>query len=198
MKQRRTRKPRPQRLQYFLIHKPYGVLCQFSDAEGRPTLHSLGNFPSDVYPVGRLDMDSEGLVFLSNDKILNEALLHPARKREKEYFALVEGIPSENSLRQLCEGVMLEGRVTLPARASVVRQPDWITARVPELRLKPSLSYSWIQLIITEGRNRQVRRMCAAAGHPVVRLIRYRIAEWTLNGLSPGAYREMYNVRVRQ
>lgn len=187
----RANQVRAQKPVYYAVYKPYDMLSQFTDSSGRATLKLIGSFPPDVYPVGRLDMDSEGLLLLTNDKPLTDLLLNPAYSHEREYYAQVEGIIKPSELEILEKGVIIEEKKTKPARALAVEQPGWITPRNPALWFKPSLHYAWLRLIITEGRNRQVRKMTARVGHPTVRLVRYRIANITLDGLQPGQFREL-------
>ncbi|MBI2418772.1 MAG: pseudouridine synthase [Ignavibacteriales bacterium] len=176
---------------YFALHKPYNVLCQFTDKAGRPVLKSLYNFPAEVYPVGRLDMDSEGLILLTNDKPLTDLLLNPKYRHEREYTVFVEGVPDEAALQKLRQGVIIEGKKTLPAKAEAIEKPAFVDFRVPPMHLKPSLTYSWISLTLTEGRNRQVRKMTANVGLPTVRLIRNRIENINIEGLACGSVREL-------
>jgi 23S rRNA pseudouridine2457 synthase len=183
---------------YYLVHKPYGMLSQFSDAGGRATLKKLSRFPRNVYPVGRLDMDSEGLLLLTDDKMVTANLLEPRYRHEREYIVLVQGVPDESSLRTLEAGVLIEGKMTLPAKAQAIARPDWVEERVPELRLKPSIIHSWMSITIIEGRNRQVRKMTASIGCPTLRLIRCRIANLTIDGLLTGMTRMLTDEEVLQ
>ncbi len=145
---------------YFIINKPYGVLSQFTDKDGRKTLASLYQFPKDVYPVGRLDFDSEGLLLLTNDKSLTDYLLNPGNKHEREYYVQVEGIPGEDDLDKLREGVIIQGKKTLPAKVKIIT-PTSIPARIPPIRERKNIPTTWISLTLVEGRNRQVRKMTA-------------------------------------
>lgn len=180
---------------YFIIYKPYGVLSQFTDPEGRKTIKSLYIFPENVYPVGRLDMDSEGLLIITNDKMLTDYLLNPKNRHEKEYFVQVEGIPDRKALLKLEKGVVIEGKKTLPARAGLIDNPDF-EPRVPPIRVRKNIPDTWIRLVITEGRNRQVRKMTAAAGHPTLRLVRIRIKNLTIDGMKSGEVRELTHREV--
>ena len=180
---------------YFIINKPYGVLSQFSDKENRVTLSSLHNFPSDVYPVGRLDMDSEGLLIITNDKFLTDYLLNPKNKHEREYFVQVEGIPSENDLQKLRDGIVLKDGLTLPAKAKIINEPDF-QPRVPPIRERKNIPTSWLSLTLIEGRNRQVRRMTAAIGFPTLRLVRVRVKNILLESLGVGSVRELTNFEI--
>ena len=188
------------KLKYYILNKPYGVLTQFTDDENRPTLASLYNFPKDVYPVGRLDMDSEGLLLLTNDKPLTNYLLNPKQKHEREYFAQVEGVPTKEALQKLCSGVIIEGKKTLPAKAKLVNDPNF-PARVPPIRERKNIPTSWISLTLIEGRNRQVRKMTAAVGFPTLRLVRVRIENLYLGNLKVGEVKEIsereLNVKTR-
>lgn len=188
---------------YFIINKPYGVLTQFTDKEKRPTL-ALYNFPKDacpsgrrVYPVGRLDSDSEGLLLLTNDKSLTEYLLNPKNKHEREYFVQVEGIPSEADLQKLCDGIILNDGKTLPAKAKLINDPNF-SNRVPPIRERKNIPTSWISLTLVEGRNRQVRRMTAAIGCPTLRLVRVRIKNILLGNLKSGEAKELNELEIRK
>jgi 23S rRNA pseudouridine2457 synthase len=172
-----------------LLNKPYDMLCQFTDGEGRATLADVVPVKG-VYPAGRLDRDSEGLVILTDDGRLQARISEPRHKMEKTYFAQVEGGVSENAIEALSKGVTLKDGPTLPARARAVAPPDWLWPRTPPIRERKTVPDGWIELTIREGRNRQVRRMCAAVGLPCLRLIRWRVGDWTLQGLTPGEWRE--------
>lgn len=176
--------------EYYLINKPYGMLSQFTDEEGRRTLKEFGKFAKDVYPVGRLDMDSEGLLILTNDKTLTDHLLNPKHRHEKEYYAQVEGIPTEEALEKLRAGVVIENKKTLPAKVKIIDDPKF-PDRVPPIRERKNIPTSWLSLIITEGRNRQVRKMTAAVGFPTLRLVRVRIKKITASGIKPGEIRKL-------
>ena len=172
-----------------LFNKPYGVLCQFSPSGNHPTLRDY--LPQrDVYPAGRLDADSEGLVLLTADGTLQHRITDPRHKLPKTYFAEVEGVPSAAALKQLHVGVHLGESVTLPAQAGIAESPAWLWPRVPPIRFRRRIPTTWLEITLTEGKNRQVRRMTAAVGHPTLRLIRYRVGDWTIEELAPGAWRE--------
>jgi 23S rRNA pseudouridine2457 synthase len=173
-----------------LFNKPWGVLCQFRDSDGRPTLADYIDEPG-VYACGRLDRDSEGLLILTNDGALQHRLSHPEHKVSKCYWAQVEGEPDAAAVAALAGGVELKDGPTLPARCEQTGAPPWLWDREPPIRVRPTVSDSWLCLTLTEGRNRQVRRMCAAVGYPVLRLIRYRVGSWTLDGLGSGAVRRL-------
>jgi 23S rRNA pseudouridine2457 synthase len=182
---------------YLLFHKPYGVLTQFTDRSEtpRPTLRQFIPVP-DVYPVGRLDRDSEGLLLLTNDGELQHRLSDPKYAHPRTYWVQVEGIPDEPALDRLRRGVMLRGMIlsdglTRPAKARLLdREPD-LPPREPPVRYRAAIPTSWIELMLTEGRNRQVRRMTAAVGFPTLRLVRVAIGELRLEGLAPGKWRDL-------
>lgn len=175
---------------YFIVNKPYGVLSQFTDSEGRKTIADLYNFQKDVYPVGRLDYDSEGLLLLTNDKSLNDLLLNPKNKHEREYYVQVEGIPDKNSLKKLKEGVFIEGRKTLPAKVKIIDKIE-IPERNPPIRFRKNIPTTWISISLTEGKNRQVRKMTAAIGFPTLRLIRVRVENVKLDSWNFGDVKEI-------
>jgi len=168
-----------------LLNKPFDVLCQFTDREGRRTLAVYVPEPG-VYAAGRLDRDSEGLVVLTDDGRLQARISDPKHKMSKTYWVQVEGVPDAQALKALAEGVELKDGLTLPARVKIIDEPPGLWPRDPPIRVRQSIPTSWLELTISEGRNRQVRRMTAAVGHPTLRLIRYRVGSWTLDGLGPG------------
>jgi len=176
-----------------LFNKPFNVLSQFTDRgtadSDRETLSDYINIPR-VYAAGRLDRDSEGLLVLTDNGRLQAQITNPRNKTPKTYWAQVEGIPDTASLAQLRKGVSLKDGVTASAEVEQIDEPTNLWPRTPPIRVRKSIPDSWISLTITEGRNRQVRRMTAAIGHPTLRLIRYRIGNWTLDGLDSGAWRE--------
>ncbi|PAV26735.1 pseudouridine synthase [Tamilnaduibacter salinus] len=174
--------------QLILLYKPFRVLSQFTDQRGRPTLaHYIG--ASGVYPAGRLDFDSEGLLLLTDDGRLQQRIASPARKMSKTYLVQVEGAITDEALEHLQSGVELKDGLTRPAQARRIDPPD-LPARKPPVRFRRDIPTSWIEMTLTEGRNRQVRRMTAAVDFPTLRLVRYRIGDWTLDGLQPGDSRQ--------
>jgi len=175
------------------LNKPYGVLSQFTPEPGSKwrTLAEFG-LPAGVYSIGRLDADSEGLLLLSDEPGLNTRLLDPTRARRREYWAQVEGVPAPVSLARLEQGgVALDNYQTLPCRVRRLDPPPAVAPRTPPIRVRKNIPDSWLALELTEGKNRQVRRMTAAIGHPTLRLIRVRIGEFGAHGLAPGKWREL-------
>lgn len=170
--------------QLILYNKPYGVLCQFKDPSGRATLADHITTPN-VYPAGRLDQDSEGLLLLTDDGQLQHKITDPKHKLPKTYWAQVEGIPSKQALAALRVGITLNDGPTRPCTINII-EPPTLWPRTPPIRVRESIPTQWIELRITEGRNRQVRRMTAAIGHPTLRLVRVSIGSWALNDLKPG------------
>jgi 23S rRNA pseudouridine2457 synthase len=174
----------------YIIYKPFQVLSQFSAVEGKQTLADFFSVEKDVYPVGRLDFDSEGLLILTNDTRLNQRLLHPTNRHEREYWAQVEGNITQEAAKQLEKGVSIsiDGKPhqTFPAKAFVFPEPPKVPDRNPPIRYRKNVPDSWLSLVLNEGKNRQVRKMTAAVGFPTLRLIRYRIEKLTIEQLQPG------------
>lgn len=183
-------------LQYFLLNKPYGVLSQFTPEAGHGSLADFGPFPPDVYPVGRLDVDSEGLLLLTNDTDVQHRLTSPTFRHPRTYLVQVEGVPDEGSLRSLRAGVVIEGKKTLPAEARLLHDEPLLTARSVPVRFRKSIPTSWLEIVLREGRNRQVRKMTAAVGHPTLRLVRTHIGLLALDGLLPGQSRVLTETEV--
>lgn len=173
---------------YILVHKPYGVLCQFSGAA-----HTLRDYVPvrDVYPTGRLDQDSEGLLLLTDDGALQHRLSDPAFEHPRTYWVQIERIPAAEAIRELSNGVVIQGRRTRAARVRLMPEAPELPPRTPPIRFRKNVPTAWIEIILTEGRNRQVRRMTAAVGHPTLRLVRAAIGELRLEGLKPGEWRDL-------
>lgn len=181
---------------YFLFYKPFQVMSQFSESGDKKTLaHYLHHLPKDVYPVGRLDYDSEGLLLLTSDKLLTHQLLDPKFAHPRSYWVQVEGIPDEKALEQLRRGVdiSIDGNVhrTRPAMVQLLAVAPEVPERFPPIRFRKNIPTAWLSLALTEGKNRQVRRMTAAVGFPTLRLVRYRIGQAALQGMQPGDCVEM-------
>ncbi len=173
------------------FHKPYGVLSQFTpDGSPNRTMAEFG-FPKNVYAIGRLDADSEGLLLLTDEAGLNTRLLHPTRGHERRYWAQVERIPSDDALRQLAKGVLIQGYKTMPGKAWLLDPQPVVPPRDPPIRVRKSIPDCWIGLELVEGKNRQVRRMTAAVGHPTLRLMRIRIGQFDLGDLPAGNWIEL-------
>lgn len=181
---------------YFLLHKPYGYLSQFTrEVPEHLTLADLGDFPPDVYPVGRLDKDSEGLLILTNDKQFNHRLLNPDFEHPRTYWAQVDGAPGTAAIEQLRSGVAIKVNKkvhqTLPAKVQVLDPPPNVEERDPPIRYRANIPTTWLELTLIEGKNRQVRRMCAKVGFPVLRLLRVAIGNLELGDLARGAVMEL-------
>lgn len=185
----RVAKPPPANPRLLLLNKPFDVLTQFNDDNGRATLKDFIAVPG-VYPAGRLDRDSEGLLLLTNDGRLQARIADPKHKLPKTYWVQVEGQPSDEQVRHLCTGVALNDGPTLPAECRRLEPPP-LWPRYPPVRFRKQVPTAWLELTIREGRNRQVRRMTAAVGLPTLRLVRVRIGPWALDDLQPGQWREV-------
>lgn len=173
-----------------LLNKPYGVICQFSGDGDRPTLKDYVPVPG-IYPAGRLDTDSEGLLLLTDDGALQHRIADPRHKLAKTYLVQVEGELDDDALARLAAGLDLGDFVTRPCEARPVAEPEWLWPRDPPVRFRKSVPTSWLEIVLREGKNRQVRRMTAKAGYPTLRLVRVAIGEWSLDGLAPGEWREV-------
>jgi len=171
------------------FNKPFNVLCQFTGSAGKRTLADFVTV-KNVYPAGRLDYDSEGLLLLTDDGALQKRIADPHHRTKKTYLAQVERIPDAAALALLRRGVKLKDGITAPAGARRVEEPGWLWPREPPIRYRRNIATAWLEITLTEGRNRQVRRMTAAAGHPTLRLVRVSIGEWSLDGLQPGKWEE--------
>jgi len=202
----RDRRPRSRRsihratgpYQYLIFYKPYDVLSQFTDSQGdRATLKDFIPVP-DVYPVGRLDRDSEGLLLLTNHGQLQHRLSTPKYAHPRTYWVQVERIPEGAAIAQLCQGVMIQGQRTRPAQVRLLPEPPQLPPRDPPIRYRKSVPTAWLEMTLTEGRNRQVRRMTAAVGHPTLRLVRWAIGCQSLAGLTPGDWRSVTPAEVQQ
>lgn len=189
--------------QYFIVHKPFNVLSQFTSQEGKETLKDYFEVPIDVYPLGRLDYDSEGLLILTNDKALNHLLLTPENAHEREYWVQVEGEITREAIDQLQQGVSItvngQKHLTQKCIASIFSTQPKIFERNPPIRVRKNIPDSWIKMVLSEGKNRQVRKMTAAVGFPTLRLIRYRVEKVTILDLRPGemsmiSQGELYNL----
>lgn len=188
-RRRSPAKPAPENVKTVLFNKPFNVLTQFTDQQGRQTLKDFIPI-NDVYAAGRLDRDSEGLLVLTNDGKLQHKLASPKHKTSKTYWVQVEGEPSDEALEQLRHGVELKDGMTAPAKVQRMDPPD-VWERDPPVRFRKHIPTTWLSITLTEGRNRQVRRMTAHVGYPTLRLIRYRIGNWTIDGIRSGEYVEI-------
>ena len=173
-----------------LFNKPFGVICQFTPSGPKPTLKDFIAV-ARVYPAGRLDTDSEGLLVLTDDGALQASISDPRHKLEKGSWAQVEGNPSSEALERLRRGVELNDGITLPAAAHAIARPEGLWERDPPIRVRQAIPTSWLEIGLREGRNRQVRRMTAAVGLPTLRLVRFRVGPWDLGNLAPGTWREV-------
>ena len=183
-------------MRYILFYKPYGVLSQFTDEEGRSTLKDYLNIP-DVYPVGRLDWDSEGLMLLTDDGRLQHRLSDPKYGHARTYWVQVEKIPDDEALQKLATGVKVQNYQTKPARVKLLLAEPDLPPRNPPIRDRQNIPTAWLELTLTEGKNRQVRRMTAAVGFPTLRLVRVGIDSLTLSGLALGEWRDLTTLEVR-
>lgn len=186
---------------YILFYKPFGVVSQFTPEGGHSSLAEFGPFPATVYPVGRLDADSEGLLLLTDDNEVKHRLLSPRFGHPRTYLVQVEGVPEPDALEKLRSGILLDGKKTLPAQARLLLETPSIPPRSTPIRYRKSIPTSWIELELSEGRNRQVRKMTAAVGYPTLRLIRTRILFLTTGELEPGMMRDLSQkevVRLRE
>jgi len=174
-----------------LFFKPYGVVSRFTPEGAWLSLKTFGPFPGGVYPVGRLDADSEGLLFLTDDEFVVRRLTDPAFGHPKTYTVQVDRIPAEAALERLRTGVVVEGRLTRPAEVRLLDHEPVLPPRPVPIRHRKTVPTSWLEIVLREGRNRQVRKMTAAVGHPTLRLIRTQVGEFTLDGLEPGQHREL-------
>lgn len=183
-------------LRYFLFYKPYQVLTQFSaEGEKKTLVHYFKNIPKDIYPVGRLDFDSEGLLLLTNDKKLTQQLLEPRFKHRRTYYVQVEGIADKNAIENLQKGVTInvDGKLykTQAAEATILEQEPILPERIPPIRFRKNVPTTWCSLTLQEGKNRQVRKMTAAVGFPTLRLVRYSIGNVTIDGMDSGSIKEV-------
>ncbi len=179
---------------YYVIYKPFRVLSQFTAQDGKLTLNDLYQLPKDVYSVGRLDYDSEGMLVLTNDNYLKTKVINPKSKCRKTYFAQVEGQVNNESINSLCSGVdiNINGQIhrTLAADVSIMEEPD-LPERIPAIRYRANIPTTWLKITISEGKNRQVRKMTASVGYPTLRLIRYSIEELNIKGFISGEIKEL-------
>lgn len=181
---------------YILFYKPYEVLSQFSPQDEKRTLADFFSLPKDIYPVGRLDYDSEGLLLLTNDNGIKQLLTNPGSKYPKTYLAQVERIPSENALLQLRTGVPIEGKKTQPADVDLLIEEPSLPARSTPIRFRKNVPTAWLKITLHEGRNRQVRKMTAAVGHPTLRLVRIHIGRLKVGTMQPGEWKEISREEV--
>jgi len=183
---------------YILFNKPYGVLCQFTDREGRATLSDFGPFPRDVYPAGRLDRDSEGLLLLTNDGSLKHLLLEPRYEHARTYLVQVERIPTDEAMERLRHGVLIESRRTRPAEVRLLTRAPEIPDRGVPVRYRKNVPTSWMEITLREGKNRQIRKMTAAVGFPTLRLVRVGIGRLVLGSLQPGEWKNIPQEEIRK
>lgn len=183
---------------YFIFNKPYRVLCQFSPVEGKLTLSDFLSLPKDVYPVGRLDYDSEGLIILTNDGLLHHKLIDPRFSHSRTYWVQVEGIPDSDAIDKLSEGVVIENKKTRKANVRILTEEPGLWERNPPIRFRKSIPTSWLEIELFEGRNRQIRKMTAAVGYPTLRLVRIKIEFLEIFDLKPGEFRELKEEEIKE
>lgn len=183
---------------YILFYKPYAVLSQFSPERGKQTLKDFLSVPKDIYPVGRLDYDSEGLLLLTNDNTIKNKLTDPKFEHPKTYLAQVERIPNEEALQKLRRGVVIEGKRTKPAEVELMSEEPRLPSRSMPIRFRKTVPTTWLKLTVHEGRNRQVRKMTASIGHPTVRLVRTGIGSIEIGDLKPGEWKEISVLQILQ
>ncbi len=183
-------------MKYFLFYKPFQVLSQFSPESGKETLADYLSLPKDIYPVGRLDYDSEGLLLLTNDNRLKQTMTDPAYGHPKTYLAQVERIPTNEALQQLRDGVTIEGVMTKPAEIELLTDAPALPPRSIPIRFRKNVPTAWIQIVLREGRNRQVRKMTAAVGHPTLRLVRIKIGSIKIGPMRPGELKELQRAEI--
>jgi len=181
---------------YILFYKPYGVLSQFTHEAGYLSLADFSLLPKNIYAAGRLDADSEGLLLLTNDNIIKHHITDPKFEHERTYLVQVEGFPDESDNEQLRNGVMIEGKRTKTAKIKVLTHEPDLPPRAVPIRFRKNIPTMWLEITLREGRNRQVRKMTAAVGHPTLRLVRTSISFLTIHGLKPGMYREMTRTEI--
>jgi 23S rRNA pseudouridine2457 synthase len=181
---------------YILFYKPYGVLSQFTRDAGYLSLADYGPFPKNTYAAGRLDADSEGLLLLTNDSTLKYRITDPKFGHERTYLVQVEGIPADDEIKRIQNGIIIEKKRTKPVKVKMLTSEPNLPPRSVPIRFRKNIPTSWIEIVLTEGRNRQVRKMTAAIGHPAVRLVRTSITFLTLDGLQPGTDRELTEKEV--
>jgi 23S rRNA pseudouridine2457 synthase len=195
---RRPSHPPPQNPHYIIFNKPDGVLTQFRPVAGKQTLADFGPFPKDVHPVGRLDEESEGLLLLTNDGALHHRLIEPKFAHPRSYLVQVERVPDDRALRALRAGVMIEGEITLPADVRLLLSDPGLWPKRTPIRFRKTVPTAWLEIAIREGKNRQVRRMTAAVGHPALRVVRMSVGPLLLADLQPGESRRLTSAEVRE
>ncbi len=181
---------------YILFYKPYAVLSQFSPEQGKQTLKDFLSLPKDIYPVGRLDYDSEGLLLLTNDNEIKNKLTDPKFEHPKTYLAHVERIPNEEALNKLRRGVVIEEAKTKPAEVELLSEEPTLPPRSVPIRFRKTVPTAWLKITLREGRNRQVRKMTAAVGHPTLRLVRIKIGSLGIGNLNPGEWNEVMKSEI--